>query len=101
MAVSAELLGQPVVVIGGSSGIGLETPRRARSEGPNVVLTAWGPARLAQAGSEFAALSTAAFDATDPDQLERFFHATTPWRPAAVTAVTDRALCRRGAVSSR
>jgi NADP-dependent 3-hydroxy acid dehydrogenase YdfG len=29
-----ELLGQTVVVIGGSTGIGLETARRARVEGP-------------------------------------------------------------------
>jgi len=29
-----ELLGQTVVVIGGSAGIGLETGRRARAEGP-------------------------------------------------------------------
>jgi NAD(P)-dependent dehydrogenase (short-subunit alcohol dehydrogenase family) len=33
------LAGQTVVVIGGSSGIGLETSRRARSEGANVILT--------------------------------------------------------------
>jgi NAD(P)-dependent dehydrogenase (short-subunit alcohol dehydrogenase family) len=29
-----DLPGQTVVVIGGSSGIGLETARRARAEGP-------------------------------------------------------------------
>jgi hypothetical protein len=34
-----ELLGQTVVVIGGSAGIGLETARRARAEGAKVVLT--------------------------------------------------------------
>jgi NAD(P)-dependent dehydrogenase (short-subunit alcohol dehydrogenase family) len=34
-----ELLGQTVVVIGGSAGIGLETARRARAEGSDVVLT--------------------------------------------------------------
>jgi NAD(P)-dependent dehydrogenase (short-subunit alcohol dehydrogenase family) len=34
-----ELLGQTVVVIGGSAGIGLETARRARSEGARVILT--------------------------------------------------------------
>jgi len=32
------LLGQTVVVIGGSAGIGLETARRARAEGADVVL---------------------------------------------------------------
>jgi NAD(P)-dependent dehydrogenase (short-subunit alcohol dehydrogenase family) len=68
-----ELVGQTVVVIGGSSGIGLETARRARSEGANVVLTGRDPARLQRAGNEVDALSTAAFDATDQDDLERFF----------------------------
>jgi len=68
-----ELDGQTVVVIGGSSGIGLETARRARSEGANVVLTGRDSARLQQAGNEVDALSTAAFDATDPADLERFF----------------------------
>jgi NAD(P)-dependent dehydrogenase (short-subunit alcohol dehydrogenase family) len=33
-----ELLGQTVVVIGGSAGIGLETARRARREGADVIL---------------------------------------------------------------
>jgi NAD(P)-dependent dehydrogenase (short-subunit alcohol dehydrogenase family) len=34
-----ELLGQTVVLIGGSAGIGLKTARRARSEGADVILT--------------------------------------------------------------
>ena len=33
-----ELLGQTVVVIGGSAGIGLETARRAGAEGAAVIL---------------------------------------------------------------
>ena len=34
----SELAGQTVVLIGGSAGIGLETARRARAEGADVVL---------------------------------------------------------------
>ena len=68
-----ELTGQSVVVIGGSSGIGLETARRARAEGATVVLTGRDPGRLERAGHEVDARSTSAFDATDPDQLEQFF----------------------------
>jgi NAD(P)-dependent dehydrogenase (short-subunit alcohol dehydrogenase family) len=68
-----ELLGQTVVVIGGSSGIGLETARRARVEGAEVILTGRNPERLEQPARELGALSTAAFDATDPGSLERFF----------------------------
>ena len=35
-----QLLGQTVVLIGGSAGIGLETARLARAEGAEVVLSA-------------------------------------------------------------
>ena len=68
-----ELLGQTVVVIGGSAGIGLETARRARSEGADVLLTGRNPERLQRAALELDALSTRAFDANDPAWLERFF----------------------------
>jgi len=68
-----ELLGQTVVVIGGSAGIGFETARRARTEGARVVLTARNPERLKHAATEIDALSTAVFDATDPVALESFF----------------------------
>jgi NAD(P)-dependent dehydrogenase (short-subunit alcohol dehydrogenase family) len=68
-----ELLGQTVVVIGGSAGIGLETARRARAEGADVILTARNPDRLQEIGLEVGALSTAAFDATDFARLEQFF----------------------------
>ena len=68
-----ELLGQTVVVLGGSAGIGLETGRRARTEGANVILTGRNPERLQDAAKELGALRTAAFDATDPVPLERFF----------------------------
>jgi NAD(P)-dependent dehydrogenase (short-subunit alcohol dehydrogenase family) len=68
-----ELLGQTVIVIGASAGIGLETARRARAEGAKLVLTGRNPEPLQRAASELDALSTAAFDATDPAPLERFF----------------------------
>ena len=69
-----ELLGQTVLVIGGSAGIGLETARRARAEGAKVILTARNPERLKRAASDVGALSTSAFDASDPVAIERFFH---------------------------
>jgi short-subunit dehydrogenase len=47
-----ELVGQTVVVIGGSAGIGLETARRARAEGANLILTGRDPERLERAASE-------------------------------------------------
>ena len=68
-----ELLGQTVVCIGGSAGIGLETARRARAEGADVILTGRNPDRLALAAPEVGAHRTAAFDATDPAALHDFF----------------------------
>jgi NAD(P)-dependent dehydrogenase (short-subunit alcohol dehydrogenase family) len=59
-------------VIGGSSGIGLETARLAREEGAAVILTARDPDRLHRVGLELGA-SIAAFDATDAERLDRFF----------------------------
>jgi NAD(P)-dependent dehydrogenase (short-subunit alcohol dehydrogenase family) len=69
-----DLLGQTVLVIGGSSGIGLETARLARAKGADIILTARNPDRLHRAGLELGA-SIAAFDATDYDRLGRFFDA--------------------------
>jgi len=68
-----ELLGQTVVVIGGTSGIGLETARRARVEGASVILTGRNPARLKQAALELDTERTAAFDANDSASLQSFF----------------------------
>jgi NAD(P)-dependent dehydrogenase (short-subunit alcohol dehydrogenase family) len=67
-----KLIGQTVLVIGGSAGIGLETARLAREEGAEVIITARNPDRLHKAGLELGA-RIAAFDATDFDRLERFF----------------------------
>jgi NAD(P)-dependent dehydrogenase (short-subunit alcohol dehydrogenase family) len=67
------LLGQTVVVIGGSAGIGLETARAARAEGAEVILTARNPERLKDAARELGALSSATFDASDTDRLAAFF----------------------------
>jgi NAD(P)-dependent dehydrogenase (short-subunit alcohol dehydrogenase family) len=68
-----ELLGQTVVLIGGSAGIGLETARRARSEGADVVLVGRDPHRLQRAARDVGARSIAAFDANDAGAVRRFF----------------------------
>ena len=65
------LAGQTVVVIGGTSGIGLETARRARDEGADVIITGSDPDRVQRVGVRLGA-SIAAFDATDTARLERF-----------------------------
>jgi NAD(P)-dependent dehydrogenase (short-subunit alcohol dehydrogenase family) len=68
-----QLLGQTVVLIGGSAGIGLETARLARAEGADVILTGRNPERLKHAADDVGARSTAAFDATEPAALDAFF----------------------------
>ena len=83
------LLGQTVVVIGGSAGIGLETARRARAEGARLILAARNPERLEHASRELGPLSSMAFDATNFDQLKQFFDGlprglTTCWSPDPV-----------------
>ena len=70
---SPELLEQTVVVIGGSAGIGLETARRARAEGADVILTGRNPGRLRQAALDLGAQRSVAFDVNDAASLERFF----------------------------
>ena len=67
------LVGQTVVVIGGTSGMGLETARLARAEGAKLILVARNREQLDVVSRELGAQSTAAFDATDFDQLSKFF----------------------------
>ena len=68
-----ELLGQTLVVIGGSAGIGLETARHASTEGADIILTARNPERLKEAAHDLGAVSSTAFDASDSDSLAGFF----------------------------
>ena len=68
-----QLLGQTVVVIGGSAGIGLETARQARAEGAKLILAGRNAERLQVAATELEAESTKAFDAVDAGALEQFF----------------------------
>jgi NAD(P)-dependent dehydrogenase (short-subunit alcohol dehydrogenase family) len=68
-----DLVGQTLVVIGGSSGIGLETARLARARGAGVILTARDPGRLQAAARQVEAQAVEAFDVTDLARLARFF----------------------------
>jgi NAD(P)-dependent dehydrogenase (short-subunit alcohol dehydrogenase family) len=86
-----EMVGQTLVVIGGSAGIGLETARRARAEGADVILTGRNPDRLKRAALDLGAQRTAAFDANDAASLERFFQdLPTPFDHVMVTAGAPR-----------
>jgi NAD(P)-dependent dehydrogenase (short-subunit alcohol dehydrogenase family) len=65
--------GQTVVVIGGSSGIGLETARQVARSGAEVMLTGRDETRLDRAAGEVGATKTARLDLADPDGLESYF----------------------------
>jgi NAD(P)-dependent dehydrogenase (short-subunit alcohol dehydrogenase family) len=67
------LRGQTVVLIGGSSGIGLATARQARRGGAEAILTGRNAERLQDASRQVGARSIAAFDANDSRSLARFF----------------------------
>lgn len=75
---------------GGSTGIRLETARRARAEGAEVVLTGRNRDRLEHAAQELGAQRTAAFDATDAASLQGFFDT-----PLSASLLGDRLEERR------
>ncbi len=64
------MIGDRVVVIGGTSGIGREVARQALAAGASVLVTGRDPGRLAAAAAEF---ETAELDAHDERALEAFF----------------------------
>ncbi|RZT28019.1 NAD(P)-dependent dehydrogenase (short-subunit alcohol dehydrogenase family) [Kribbella sp. VKM Ac-2569] len=70
---SDRLDGQLVVVIGGSSGIGLATAHQAHAAGARIVVTGRDPERLAKAAAEVDAESAPTLDLGDPDRLEQVF----------------------------
>ena len=95
------LAGQTVVVIGGSSGIGLETARRARAEGADVILTARDPDRLRRIGLELGA-STAAFGApTSNGSGGSSDELPAPIDHVLVTGPVPAARCWRSSMSKR
>src|SRR5687767_7546625 len=63
-----------VVILGGSSGIGLATARAAQSEGAHVIVTGRSKARLERAGAELGpAARTVTLDVNDEPGTARFF----------------------------
>ena len=67
------LQGMRVVIVGGSSGLGLATARAALARGARVVVTGRSPERLTQATSQLGdSLETAAVDAFDETAMQTF-----------------------------
>jgi NAD(P)-dependent dehydrogenase (short-subunit alcohol dehydrogenase family) len=74
MNAAGELAGKVVVVIGGSSGIGLATAHAARNAGASVTIAGRDAKRLRTAGEELGAgTRTVQVDARDEDAVSRLF----------------------------
>src|SRR4051794_35652150 len=70
---AGSLAGQTVVVIGGSSGIGLETAKQARSAGADLIVTGRNRPRLDHAREEVGAQRSAILDLKEAAAVEPFF----------------------------
>jgi NAD(P)-dependent dehydrogenase (short-subunit alcohol dehydrogenase family) len=83
---ATNLTGKRIVVIGGSSGIGLAIARMAACEGASVVIASRSSSKLERAAGEIPAkVETASVDIRDENSLQKFFgdvgefdHLTTP-----------------------
>lgn len=81
------LQGQDVVVIGGSSGMGLATARAAAGAGARVTISGRDEAKLARAAEAIGpAATTRRLDITDEAAVQRFFEALDPFDHLVVTA---------------
>ena len=91
-----QLLGQTVVLIGGSAGIGLETARLARAEGADVILTG----RNLQRSRTLRATSAHGPQRSMRPIQPRWRDSSTPF-PVASTMSWSRALAPATLLSSR
>jgi NAD(P)-dependent dehydrogenase (short-subunit alcohol dehydrogenase family) len=83
------LAGQKVVVVGGSSGIGLATAQLAKSEGADVVVASRNAERLQAAAGKFGATAIAT-DVTSDDSVADLFRKCGPVDHVVVTAAQLR-----------
>jgi len=80
-----QLTGKKVVVIGGSSGIGLATAERAKKEGADVVIASRNAERLKAAASKIG-VTAIACDVTSDESVTSCFRQCGPVDHVAVTA---------------
>jgi NAD(P)-dependent dehydrogenase (short-subunit alcohol dehydrogenase family) len=81
------LSGQRVLVVGGSSGMGLATAQRAAAAGASVIVAGREPSRLATAMHSIgAAATTARLDITDEAAVAAFFERLDPIDHLVITA---------------
>jgi len=80
-----QLAGQKVVVVGGSSGIGLATAELAKTEGADVVIASRNPDRLKAVAEKLGATAIAT-DVTNDDSVTQLFRQCGPVDHVVVTA---------------
>ena len=83
------LKGKKVVVVGGSSGIGLSTAEMAKREGADVIVASRNAARLGAVAEKLNAVAIPA-DVTDDNSVANLFHNTGPVDHVVVTAAQLR-----------
>lgn len=70
---AGQLNGKTIVVLGGSSGIGLATAAAAQAEGAEVIITGRNAARLAKAREVLGQVKCGQFDAAHETPMREFF----------------------------
>lgn len=101
------LTGQKVVIVGGSSGIGLETARRAAAEGAEIVIASRSRHKLEQAKAAIGTgvkVTSHILDVTDEEQVRLFFEQTGTFDHLVVSAAETSGgpfLQRRQALPAR
>ncbi|QPC92178.1 SDR family oxidoreductase [Mesorhizobium sp. INR15] len=84
---------QHTVIIGGSSGIGLATARKLVGPGMKVTITGRSPERLKSAWESLDGMAEkAAFDASKPDEVKRFFSELGPFDHLVLAASGGKGL---------
>jgi NAD(P)-dependent dehydrogenase (short-subunit alcohol dehydrogenase family) len=83
------LKGKKIVVVGGSSGIGLSTAEMAKREGADVIVASRNAARLGAVAEKLNAVAIPA-DVTDDNSVANLFHNTGPVDHVVVTAAQLR-----------
>ena len=83
----SDLCGQLVLVVGGSSGIGLATARLAAARGASVTIASRSPARLASALASLpTGVSSASLDLRDGPAVEAYFEGGHVWDHLVVSS---------------